>query len=314
MSVLETESAFRAGKLDKAAFIEAMFQNHKTLFQYADHIEESNIRSLTIEAGRVILELKNPPIRLQVPAEDMRAAPVEALNFGDYEAEEFAALTDLVRDHGEAPACLVDIGGNVGFYSIGLKACFPNLLIHAYEPIPATAEQFAANCRLNHTPDIHLHRYGLSDEAGEATFYVHPRLCVAASQRNILEDAESVPLKCALKRLDDEAALIAQPIDFIKCDIEGAEFFAFKGAQKVLAEHQPAIFSEMLRKWSAQFDYHPNDLIAFLARFGYRCFALHDGIAPLDQIDDETVATNFIFLHQTRHLTSIQRITAANES
>ena len=54
-------------------------------------------------------------------------------------------------------------------------------------------------------------------------------------------------------------------VDFIKCDVEGAELFVYKGGMEIIENSKPLIFSEMLRKWSAKFGYHPNDIIDLLA-------------------------------------------------
>jgi FkbM family methyltransferase len=232
----------------------------------------------------------------------MRAAPVEAVNFGSYEKREFAVVEQLISSLKAAHPVLVDIGGNVGFYSIGLKVLHPGLKIHAFEPVPATADQFEANCRLNDCHDISLHRCGLSTEPGEARFYVHKNMSVAASQQNILEDEDMEEVVCPLVRLDDLAGDIGAPVDFIKCDVEGAELFAFRGGAGIIERDQPIVFSEMLRKWSAKFDYHPNDIITFFKERGYQCHALgEDGSYRIDEVTDSTAETNFIFLHTEKH-------------
>lgn len=61
-------------------------------------------------------------------------------------------------------------------------------------------------------------------------------------------------------------------LDFIKCDVEGAEFMVYKGGVETFAKHTPIIFTEMLRKWAAKFGYHPNDIIDFFKQFGYNCY------------------------------------------
>jgi hypothetical protein len=91
----------------------------------------------------------------------------------------------------------------------------------------------------------------------------------------------------------------------IKCDVEGAELLVFRGAEKTLNQSHPIIQCEMLRKWAKRFDYHPNDLIAYLAEFGYQCFHL-DPADPTKLVRfytmiDSTVETNFYFLHPLKH-------------
>ena len=97
-------------------------------------------------------------------------------------------------------------------------------------------------------------------------------------------------------------------IDFLKCDVEGGELLVFKGAAKVISRDVPIIFSEMLRKWTAKFNYHPNDIIDFLSAFGYHCFVLSEGkIRRFTVVDEGTKETNYLFLHPQKHAEKIER-------
>lgn len=59
----------------------------------------------------------------------------------------------------------------------------------------------------------------------------------------------------------------------------------------------------MLRKWSAKFNYHPNDIIQLLAGIGYRCFtAQNDKLVPFSRMDENTTETNFFFLPHKHEL------------
>ena len=59
----------------------------------------------------------------------------------------------------------------------------------------------------------------------------------------------------------------------------------------------------MLRKLTRPFGYHPNDIIALMAGYGYGCFRSEDGrLIPFDAMDDDTIETNFYFLHRTNHM------------
>ena len=299
----ELKAAYQSGTIDKKAYIEQMAVQHEQLFAYARLLQESRVASVRILPGEVRVVMDWPPIELSIPEGEKRAAPVEALNFGDYEAAEFALVERIVGQLASPQPLLIDIGGNVGYYSIGLTKLHPRLRVWAFEPVPATAAHFEKNCRLNACREIELHPVALSDHDGEVTLHVHPAYSVAASEANILESSETVPVVCSRMKLDTFMAKVpGARIDFIKCDVEGGEFAVFRGAEAVLRKDQPVVFAEMLRKWSAKFGYHPNDMIAWFAVLGYRCHAIADGAARLiEAVDDSTLETNFIFLHKDRH-------------
>lgn len=298
----EIKAAHKKGEVDKKRFIELMAEQHQQLFAYARLLEGSNISALRVLPGEVRVGLKWPSLELAIPEGEMRAAPVEALNFGDYEADEFKVVASLFGQLKAERPLLIDIGGNVGFYSIGLKALYPELRIHAFEPVPSTAAQFRNNCRINSCSNVQLHEIALSDHSGEVTLHVHPAYCVAASEANILESDETVPVVCPRMTLDAFVEEKSLRVDFIKCDVEGGEFAVFRGAETILKRDRPVVFSEMLRKWSAKFGYHPNDMIAYFSTLGYDCHAIAGGQTHLiKRVDDSTLETNFIFLHKETH-------------
>lgn len=97
-------------------------------------------------------------------------------------------------------------------------------------------------------------------------------------------------------------------LDFIKCDIEGAELFALRGGKKTIEKYKPILFVAMLQKWSAKFNYHPNDIIRLMKKVGYHCFEINgEHLSWLSVMTDETVATNFFFLHTEKHMEEIQK-------
>lgn len=302
MSLQKILYAYRHGGMDKTAYIEKMFAHHQVLHEYALFLRHTDLKALHVERGRVVAEWEYPPLRLSFPEVEMRSAPVEALNFGAYEKTEFALLDLLAGSIRDEHPVVLDIGANVGFYSIGLQRLYPHLALHAFEPVPATADIFAANRALNGCDGLVLHRHGLSDTEKTATFHVHPHVSVAASEADILGGAEVEKIEVPLHTLDGMRQELPRPVRLIKCDIEGAELFAFRGARRLIAEDTPVIFSEMLRKWSAKFGYHPNDIIALFKDLGYATYAIEEGrAAPVTEVTESTASTNFLFLHKQNH-------------
>ena len=58
----------------------------------------------------------------------------------------------------------------------------------------------------------------------------------------------------------------------------------------------------MLRKWSAKFNYHPNDIIDLFKNLGYHCYSLNEGkLIQFYTMNEDTIETNFFFLHKDYH-------------
>lgn len=88
----------------------------------------------------------------------------------------------------------------------------------------------------------------------------------------------------------------------MKIDVEGAELLVLKGAAKFIREFQPVIFLELLRKWSANFDYHPNEAIALLEHEDYSIFAVEKDLRQVHAVPDNETCTNFLALPKDRYL------------
>jgi hypothetical protein len=119
-----------------------------------------------------------------------------------------------------------------------------------------------------------------------------------------------VKLECQANTIDNfvKEQDIKQ-LDFVKCDVEGAELMVYKGGTATFEKHKPIIFTEMLRKWAAKFNYHPNDIISFFKNFGYNCYTSHNGkLVPIEKVTDETMETNFFFLHPDKHAEKIKSL------
>lgn len=82
----------------------------------------------------------------------------------------------------------------------------------------------------------------------------------------------------------------------------------FKGALTTLNTEKPIVMTEILRKWSAKYGYNPNEIFKTFARIGYRSFTT-DGqyLIPFHEMDNETIETNFFFLHEDMHCEEILR-------
>lgn len=63
-------------------------------------------------------------------------------------------------------------------------------------------------------------------------------------------------------------------LDFLKCDVEGAELLVLRGATDTLKRFRPVVYLEVSPDWTADFGYHPTAVIEFLRPLGYDRFLL----------------------------------------
>jgi len=288
-----------SGALTKPEYIQKMYQlRHAHLFEYAEYMSQTDVESIEIRDGKVIMASRKYDIRMLCPEGDYRVAPIESLNFLNYEENDVNMILQLIPEGG----VVFDIGANMGWYSLLISRNFKDCQIHAFEPVPGTYSYLEQNIKLNELTNVVSHRFGLSSESKDLTFYFYPEGSGNASSKNLSDRDDVKLISCHVERLDDFVTENDLCVDFIKCDVEGAELFAFQGGLETLRRDKPIVFTEMLRKWAAKFNYHPNEIIALFKTLGYLCFvAKGDGLEEFIEMNEATVETNFFFLHAEKH-------------
>jgi FkbM family methyltransferase len=308
-SLHDTLKQFQQGQIDKPTFIKTMYEaHHAALYDYASYLPGTNVKKIEIEDNSVIMTSRDRGVRIACTARDYRIAPIETLNFFDYEKEESVMMENLVADGDQ----FFDIGANIGWYSINIAASRRATTVHAFEPIPSTYDDLQRNLALNASANVVPHRFGLSDQAGEFTYYYYPEGSGNASAVNLTGRTDVSQVQCQVRTLDAFTMETGTRVDFIKCDVEGAELMVFKGGLQTIARDKPVVLSEILRKWSAKFDYDPNEIFALFRKLGYQAYTAQGGrLHAFGNMDEATIPTNFFFLHPERHAELARRYVQA---
>jgi FkbM family methyltransferase len=234
-------------------------------------------------------------LKLLVPENDLRTASFTVLLNGNYEnlLEEILFLLFKESAH------FIDIGANIGFYSISSSILNPTLKCTAFEPNPRIKRVFSNNIAINNLDNITVHELALSNYSGQADFYIPAFTGSGGGSFQILhpEEGEPITYKVGVKTLD-EIVKDNSGIDLIKIDVEGSEYQVILGALNTIKNFKPTIVVELLRKWMRPFESSPQMVLDHLSSLGYSCFAVsNDSIRKVNKIDDLTTETNFIFSH-----------------
>lgn len=303
--LLEIEKQYKTGRFSKKAYINLMHKRHLVLWEYLELIKNKNIISIEINQGRIILKTKDN-IRLICDSLDKRHIFMEILNFGNYESAELQMIKRFLKKD----SVVLDIGANIGWYSINLSKSVPQGKIIAFEPIPRTYGYLFKNIVLNKLSNIKTYNIGLSKESGYFNFYYNRDYTGATSLVDIIKKNNVALVKCRVEKLDNFLRKVKiKRVDFIKCDVEGAEKLVIEGAIEAIDENKPIIFIELLRKWSAKFNYHPNSIINLLKDKGYGCYVIKETkLKKIKKITGSTQQTNFCFLHINKHSKLLGRL------
>jgi FkbM family methyltransferase len=298
MSLKELYNQYIDKTLDKHDYIDAMHQKHQALFEYYDYIKDTDVQSIVIDNDEIYVVMKESGIKLYLDRFDSRFIPIEILNFHSFDPVE----RDLIFFLAGQSKVIFDIGANIGWYSLNFGKLENVDKIYSFEPIPRTYEYLVRHIKFNKISKIYPNNFALSDSSGEVEFYWSETETGSSSMKNIQEKKGMNKTVCMTETLDNFARDNGAHIDMIKCDVEGSELFVFKGGIEMLSRDKPFIFTEMLRKWSAKFDYHPNNIIELLSPIGYQCFAfVGTRFKIIEAVTPETIPTNYFFLHTENH-------------
>ena len=318
MSLSEIRTDYQKGITDEDTYYELMFEEYKNLFQYRDMLQASEaVKEIRIDSRDVIVSIrcteptgKEYLVDMGINTKDVSAVPVQILSIGEYEQEELEMVMRIARylSNEIGGGIMWDVGANLGWYTLNVCKQFENIESYAFEPVRETYLQMARNVEINQLRNCRLYNIGLSNRNEKEKFYYNTASSGASSLVNLREDESTKVIECCFERLDDFANRNnVMGMDFIKCDVEGAELLVYQGGIETIQKYKPVIFSEMLRKWSAKFNYHPNQIIELFESLGYQCYVIHEGkLREFGRVDEETVETNYFFLHREKHLELIR--------
>ena len=200
-------------------------------FLYCDELQEVQDK----RSQPVLVEL--PDFQLYVRLND-RFIGAAIAKQKTYEPQ----VTQIVRDLLQPGATFLDIGANIGYFSMLAAACLQNTgRVIAFEPVEQNRELFNLSVQANNFQNIELHPHAVSDS--EQTFALdiggrnsNSRIISVEQGSGGNPQVTAVPLDTFLRDLT--------ALDLIKIDIEGAEPLALKGMRALVAKHRPIIISE----------------------------------------------------------------------
>jgi len=181
----------------------------------------------------------------------------------------------IIKNYLNNSSNCIDIGCHKGEILELLIKKAPNGIHFGFEPLP----NFYSDLKKKFSSKkINILPYALGDENKEVVFhYVKNAPAYSGLKKRdydkIKPDIEQI--KVQQKRLDD---CISEntTIDFIKIDVEGAEFQVLKGAQRILKNNKPLILFEFGMGASNFYGTKPKDLFEFLNDVNYNIYTLDD--------------------------------------
>lgn len=144
----------------------------------------------------------------------------------------------------------LDIGANIGLFSVLLAKHLRRRKVLAVEPTQRARRWLHENLVHNHVRDrVIVFEGAASDRQGQTTIQTIPGK-EEYSSLGVMEHPAITGESCSEEQIftdtvDHLVELYGLTPGFMKVDVEGAEHLVFSGAQRVLKQHRPVILSEL---------------------------------------------------------------------
>jgi FkbM family methyltransferase len=222
------------------------------------YISEKNRLLLT---GKYNLKYKLPNI--------IDSIGFEIYTNGIYEAKISKIIINEIPPNG----IFVDVGASIGSISLPVCRMRPDITAICIEASPKIFDYLKFNFDLNKLSNCILINKAISDK-DEELLYINETDYFGQGHmtNNKTEKTGTVmsnTLDTVLKDID------TKKVDILKIDIEGYEYFAFKGAEKLLtSEKAPNIIFEFEDWAESRMNLAPGDAQSLLMQYGYSLFHL----------------------------------------
>jgi FkbM family methyltransferase len=190
---------------------------------------------------------------------------------GGFESYDVRAARALVPAGGVA----LDVGANIGWWTLHLHRWVgAEGRVLAFEPDASERARLERNLALNHAANVVVSAEAVSDTTGRV--FLSPTF--DGGTTHIVDEAEAAGASVDATTVDAvvERAGLAR-LDFIKCDIEGAEMRFLAGAGETVRRFRPAMMLELFEPNLRQFGTSRAELAARLRELGYTLHLAHGG-------------------------------------
>jgi len=179
-----------------------------------------------------------------------------------YEKEIFNIIINDLYSNEDKEIVFIDVGANIGRYSLFLAKRFPKLKVIAIEPDPDAYSALAKGVKVNGLANVIAMNIAISDVNGVITLFKK----YDASLSSIVDSTNTIKtIKVTTKRLDDVVGGLGLGcVDWVKIDVEGAELHVLRGFRNGIARFRPRIIIEVK-------EFNRESVFNFFREFNYEC-------------------------------------------
>ena len=196
-------------------------------------------------------------------------------------------VTAVIRKTVKPGMTVIDVGADIGYYTVLFAALASPGRVFAFEPIAEARHVLQRNVDRNALDNISISPFALGRETGSA--WLREPLEISRVDLSGQEPAPGdIPVE--IRRLDDLAQELGLgQVDFLKIDVEGAEHEVLKGFERTLLRDHPACVIEVHGEMLPLFGSGKPEFLEWMSARSYQWRWL-DGAAA-----EETGTSTFLF-------------------
>ena len=183
------------------------------------------------------------------------------------EKEYVIEMMDLLKEDD----VFYDVGASVGLISVIAAKCLTNGTVISFEPDEENLKRLKVNYAINNLSNHKILNLAVGDKKGTLKLYTSGSSGFSPSLEKVNEIDTFVEIEVdTIDHLIEKENLPFPTV--IKIDIEGAEFMALKGMNKVLssASRPRIVFIELHPEFLPSFNTSTEEILKYLSSFNYR--------------------------------------------
>lgn len=192
--------------------------------------------------------------------------------------------TEIIKKEIKKGDHVLDIGANIGYYTlIFAKLVGENGKVFAFEPDPNNFSLLKKNIEINGYRNVILVQKGVSNKTGKARLYLSHNVPSDHRIYDSHDGRKSIDIETI--RLDDYFNN-KERIDFIKLDIQGAEWAAIQGMSSLLQKTKRLkIMTEFWPIGLQRFGVEPEEYLKLLIKHGFKLYHINEKIWKTETIN-----------------------------
>lgn len=210
---------------------------HDLVAMFLSSPEFKNRRIFQSQLKYVLVELDK--FRMYVSPDDWAVGKI-IWEKKEYEPHVAVAIRRILKPG----MVFVDVGANIGYFSLMAAQIVGNQgRVLSFEPNQQNCGLLHLSARSNGFENIDIYPYAVAEKE---TNFLYDSLASNGVLSEFNQDLEVLNSNRILVRSVrlDEAIRDVRKVHVIKIDVEGAEYRVLQGAEKILREHHPILFSE----------------------------------------------------------------------